>query len=168
MASLALASAASTSQWLWSLIGGGVVSALSWLLDLPVGTQITLALVLGSAVALAILTFLERPEQGRPIKLRSLREPGDRLLREARQPQTVATAAQIDDFMGRVGEWVESVTAVLIADDDRDRLDQWTRVGWHRGRPQPRDLVDAHQLLERPISERLTMLEGFCRELDAP
>lgn len=70
--------------------------------------------------------------------------------------------------MARVSGWVDEIKAILIAYDDRERLSRWS-VTWHRGRPQPNDRGDAYQLLERPISERLTMLEGFYRDRsDAP
>jgi hypothetical protein len=104
--------------------------------------------------------------------LSSMLEPGERLLKEARQPQTIATSAQIEEFMERGDVWDKKVAAIFIANDDRERLDKWTRIPlWYRGRPQPRNQDEADLYLAQPISERLRMLEDFCRESsrsDAP
>lgn len=140
------------------------------LLALGIVTGSVLAwIVLCIASAYLVIYAIQHLRSRKQNDLSSLSEPGERLLHEARQPKTTATVAQTDDFMGRVGDWVDRVTAALIAEDDRERLDTWTRVGWHRGRPQPRDPGEAQQYLVRPISERLAMLEGFCRDRsDAP
>ena len=141
-----------------------------------VALEIVLALVLplvlflvavfvGLVVWIAYGVHLFRQKPGVLRLLLAEIHAGERLLTEARQPETVATIAQVDDFMNRVTTWYDSVTTTLIAHDDRQRLDTWARIDWHRGRPQPRDREEAFTYLVRPLWERLEMLEDFCREL---
>jgi hypothetical protein len=99
-------------------------------------------------------------------KLSSAIGDGEALLREARQPETCATEWQVDNFMRRGTEWFESVSKVLAAHGERERLSDWTGVSiWTRGRPRAHEADEVRTSLADPLWERLEMLERYAREV---
>lgn len=132
------------------------------------GLSLSWATVIVMVAGICLMLIPHLPlDRLRPSKsLSSMREPGECLLREVRQPQTTATNAQVDEFMERGNAWDKEVASIFIANDDRDRLREWTGVQlWYLGRPQAGDQGEVEDLLERPLTKRLRMLEDFCREL---
>lgn len=55
-----ITNAVSTGQWVWSVIGGGIVAALSLLLGLPLPIQIALGVLVFGGGVVTISTLLER------------------------------------------------------------------------------------------------------------
>jgi hypothetical protein len=110
-----------------------------------------------------------RPEKSAPPTLDSVLADGiaegQRLLEEAREPDTVATARRIDAFIEKVDGWIGRVADALLDNGERERADAWDHVVWHRGRPSPGDTDDADQRLYSPLLDKVRELERHRDEI---
>lgn len=130
-----------------------------------------LAFVFGPHVLRRFRSTRPEPSQPGPTLSETLGQEiaaGEQLLREARQPDKLATTWQVDNLMRRGREWAERISAALAEHDEHERLAYWTRVPiWTAGRPTRDDKADVKGCIVDPLWERLQTAERFARELES-